>query len=804
MIYQFLYGRKNSGYCQINEDSIPFTKNELLKMEGLKSYSLVEGLNQSTLPEAFYFYNEKMGNRRVGILGVTSFVPAGTSEESGFRHTSFMHTYLLTELDYGRALHNSHELFRDRTFYHTVEEYHSRIEQNREGNVSSQFAKIDSDRLFEECSIDEPKLRDFILCCMEVFGGSTKRIYCYLSSNDNEGSLRAKQLMELVFSIMPPCLLTGAGFTTYSSTFYNPLSNPIPGNVGVIFIPDHSENRIHGIYEKDKNYIFDFGNNVCLQGLLPNSESTPIIDWMVGKIYGESTPMSHLNKFYDDLYKAVIPLENVKVAFIYSYCEVWLLWLMVSDNNRGFSEGDSLTQEDCNKIYAHHKKQFDTVEKRKRLALKVCDLLKSYEALTSYGMNKIYNIVRILFTAVQYNRDDLEWIDQVYTYGINLRNTIIQVLCDQCLKAAEKNLGAPGIIVITNYLYQNEEINEAVIHHIYEHRKYYSVAKVLIKTILDSLLSKKEWTEAVKLKKAVRYMEQSYERYPSLVLNSVFIDEMEQVIDKIMERPYSADRIELLNNLIGALNPVLKKAYLFIPQKLCYLVISKHVKSKEFDKITRKEINGFYQWMIDLRLSEYENTMPAIPLNRPLEKLSLRVHELKLQEVLLLGTVSDVNQELEISPDALIRKIGTLYQVEIAKLIKRYEGDPFDKDDYYDFFCAIFVCENEELMEKIAEQIIKVDGLLGLGAFCDRAEVKQRIDNGSVNEIIKSVVVHHLYHCTKRSDLKEPYNRFLESMGLSDYNLSDISSEGEEDIAFHKTRRRKRVEIEIKFPFRRL
>lgn len=784
MIYQFLYGRKNAGYCQINDANMPFNKNELLKIEGLKTYSIADGLNLNNLPQAYYFYNELMGSQRVGILGKTTFVPAGTSEESGSRHTCFLHAYIITESDYERALKNPAELFENRTFYETVEEYKNSATQPEQQEAKEISADIDPYKLFEEFSIDAEKLKDFIISCIDVFSNSGKRVYCYLPSNDASGSQHAKQLMQLIFSVLHPCIIAGAGFTTYSSTYHNPTSNPIPGNVSVVFIPDNTENRLQAKYEKDRNYIFDFKNYVSPLGQFNKAETTlfdvnELINWMVIRIQGENSEKSVWEIFYNELDKAVVPLVNVDKRFIYSYGDIWLYWLKILNNNKGImdaSEDYQLTWDDCIKIQSNNHEQFHNIKSRKKLAAAAYDILKYQEVLAPYGMNKVSNIIHILLAAADYEEDDLEWIDNIYTFGGKLKNAIIQRLCDQCLFMVESNEETDKVITITNYLYKNVEINDTVINNIYENDKYFPVARIFIKTILNPMVSNNDLSVLDKLKKIFSFVEDTYKEYPNLVLDLIFIDEIQNITEKIIQKPYTDSVADRLKNIICSLNPVLMDAYLFISQKLCYIIISEEVKSGEINNLTKGEVDDLYKWMCDLHLIEYENTMSDKPAFSPLIKLTEQVKWRKIEEHLKCGSIPDINNEFKSSSFTEIRNICRQYSNEIKQLISRYNGDSFDKKDYHEFFCYVYSSEMGSLMKDIAVQILTFDGISSLREFNDIIGANQTADmEEKSNNVIREAVKNYYSYSGSRKRLTESDKKFIRMIGLTNL-ISGLSS----------------------------
>jgi hypothetical protein len=131
MLYQYLYARKREeGYRQLNSwVNTRFTFEDEKTMQSLSGYKYVAHLDPASLPESVFYYNTDTAYGKSAIIGKTSYVFPGTSQESGERATSFVHEYILTEESYFELLKQPNIVFNFNKFCSLVEDTEYYIKQ---------------------------------------------------------------------------------------------------------------------------------------------------------------------------------------------------------------------------------------------------------------------------------------------------------------------------------------------------------------------------------------------------------------------------------------------------------------------------------------------------------------------------------------------------------------------------------------------------------------------------------------------------------------------------------------------------
>lgn len=785
MVNQFLYGRKKAGYCQINNDIMPFHKNELLKIEGLKTYSIADGLNLNDLPHAFYFYNETLDNQYVGILGKTTFVPAGTSEESGSRDTCFLHAYILDGDEYFNALKSPTDLFLDREYYGSVEEYQQRgIPSYRSLNNREAISYTEIEQAF---SLDDQKLADFIISCFNAFSDSGKRVYCYLPSNDGHGSKCAGRLMGLILSTMPASINMGAGFLTYAPTFHNPASNPIPGNIGVVFIPDNSENRVQAKYEKDRNYIFDFKNYDSPIEKTEIQSLRNVIDIMVKQINkrNEKT-LINLMDFYTDLEKSLKPLSRVNSKFIGAYVFLWMMWINIRKQLAEIKNipEDELIAWDNYKIYQSRLEGF-SLKLKQAAARSIYDTLSYQSILTQYAKNKILNIVNALLVKTDYTSEDLEWIDRIYSGGDLYRQLVIQRLCDYCLSLVENNADTLKILDITNYMYMNEDINSNLIDLIYKERKYYPVAQKLIEATLVPLMKNNKLSIQEKLDKIFNSVKSFYKQYPDLVLDKSFRNEIKKVVEDIIPIPYDYSNVSYVINIIKSLELALQIAFKDILQKACYQMISTIVNNPSFIALTNQQTFDLHRWAKELNLFDYDS-LPDYMMTNTLKIFDGRLKRIRIILSIKSGEIIEISRVLTNCSPIELNKICSEMEESIIALVKQYKNNLYNIEEYYTLFVELLKSDVRSIPKEVASTILRVDGISGLRTFYNKVLtfVSNRDYESKLINAVKPAVKNYIcFECTN-IEFSEADQIFLKNLDLYNFVIMQTSTKSESQSSY--------------------
>lgn len=307
MIYQYMYARKRDGFGQLNDWSgTPFTQDDVAAMQSLRRYQPTPGMDVSDLPECRYFHNARLSFGRVGVLGRTTFVPAGSSRESGERETTFVHKYVFTGSDYEALLANPARIFQVDRFCGRVEEageyagaavaaealgFGARAavppetpglgmravvstespvmvvrslareesqapdwrdvvptETTADTNVICSLHGIPVEEvphdLLRAFGMDEDDFLHFLYAFVEASGGVGRRVYVMLPSNDAAGARLAWRFCCLLFSGLPDYLTANSGFITYADTFHDSTGNNLPGPVTLVFTADTDANAL--------------------------------------------------------------------------------------------------------------------------------------------------------------------------------------------------------------------------------------------------------------------------------------------------------------------------------------------------------------------------------------------------------------------------------------------------------------------------------------------------------------------------------------------------------------------------------
>lgn len=724
MRQQFLYGRKSAGYCQLNQDDYIASGDDLLRLATLQNYIPVDGMNLDDLPLEYYAYTDEIDGARVWIEGLTSFVPGGTSAESGFRDTSMVHKYIYSGEDFKRHIGAEEEAETERKtrrFYCTVEDYRQGTGKNIEPNEGSEIKFSDLEKEFGFDGDDGgEKLADFIVCCLDAFSKPERRVYCYLPSADRKGSLCAKSLMETLLKVLPSCVNTGAGFITYSQNFHNASTNPIPGNISVIFIPDTFNNRQWEVSERNKSYIFDFKdyekqNKFKLECYehIKSFVNALINDMRIGR---KDKTLSHYSVLmFFVKYDAVIDAD-----FLSSF------YLFKNLKNRVNNAED--------KKETYYGKIGDTIG----------ELLESEEFLTKEGKDRISQDVKYLLEHCQYTETDLEWIDNIYKSGELCRNQILYHLCDACLQFAKEPSHDQNeeILTITNFDYSDADLIDSILEKIYTEDKYFPVGQRLIFETLNPLRKSTKKTASEKralLMSSVAALYNKY-RYHEFVTSDYCKIEISDFLADCMQEAHRIDDMQkemsAVSEAIGKMDRAFQEAYRPVLRKLSYLVVQEFVKSMRsqdqpvggLELVYCEDLLNRYDLVSYEKAKETETSY--------VEKLKKAIRENELKQALGSGDVinsRDLKKVLEAFgqypfEDAVAACDNNTFRVKkfLEAFVNYGYGDVQELEDWKGLF-LYFCCMKDsdyvmELWGKCMLCIKQMEGLTGCIEFHKRME----------------------------------------------------------------------------------
>ena len=745
MKHQFLYGRKNAGYCQLNQDYLFEDRKDLLQLETLQNYILVDGVDSRNLPLEYYAYTDEISGERVWIEGLTSFVPGGTSAESGSRDTSMIHKYIYSGEEYEQHIW-AKTVGETRNFFRTVEDY----QQGKGVDIESQWAKIDFSVLQEKFGFDQEQLADFIVCCLDAFPRPERRVYCYLPSADKDGSMYAKNLMETLLNILPPCVNVGAGFITYSSTFHNVSINPIPGNISVIFIPDTFENRQREVSERNNNYIFDFKNYERQNKLKHYEHIMPMISAIINDMqlgYKHNTLST-----YERLVYFVKNDVAVDADFLGFFC-----------------------------LHIRLKSILKQKENRKEIlyptiASTIGKLLEFEETFTEAGKKEILQEVENLMQCCRYAQVDLEWIDYIYKSGELCRNKIIYCLCNACLRFAKE---APhdengNILIITNFEYTDVDLNNRILSIIYSEERYFLVGQRLIFETLTPL--KNDPGKSASKKRTLLFSSVSglYKVYPKFVTSTYFTEEISAFLTDFLNKADDMRKEMIaISEAIEKMDKSFQIACYPVLQNLSYLVVQEFAMSGQYRTAKEWELMYCAELINLYDLDKYEE-------RKGLEVSCVSIVEKAIRENQFDHAFAskEVKEVLRV-----FRQFAFEDVVSFCKCnIKRIEGFllrcGYDEgqDDFSDwkklflYFCSV---GDNSVIEQCLTLIMKKENLTGLNNFYQR--LYQKIsgrENGYEKRIVRNVIEQYrdLWHGQTLPESDQAFLADMEVSGISKYD----------------------------------
>lgn len=468
MIYQFLYARKNTGYCQLGDLSdAGFSQEDLAGFQSLWKYNLAEGMNRGDLPECRYFYRADGGNGPAAVIGKTAFVPGGSSKSSGDRDTTFLHKLIFTGDSRTELLRRSDTIFAPYHFFINVEEAEEQKETwNRplspedlpeeETGLQASFGGADSgaNRSPEEvlahfgiCSGEDR--RKFLYAVFDVMTKVDLRIYLALSDKNRRESEALMSLLSKLIGALPEFVRGRFGFLTYTETFHHSGVNMIPESIRLIGIPDSRANTLKLEKYSQSNYIFGFGGT-CL----PEFSIDPYTENLLAAVE-EKLLTGKMNPEWENFFErmnSVLPpeilIEPEQLASLF----------MLDTIRTVILEQGTL---DLGPEYIHY-------------------------IVRSVFANPALRIQEIQETAVDFLRAYLKDIGicpasltLISDYYISLpdcRETCIQILCRQ-LESAAANKNETHFRMILEFPYEEPKIAEEMKLTVYKQERFYSAAR---------------------------------------------------------------------------------------------------------------------------------------------------------------------------------------------------------------------------------------------------------------------------------------------------------------------------------------
>lgn len=213
--------------------------------------------NVRLYPESLVFFHSETGEL---ILGRSVYVGA---DFTGQRNTFFTHNYVIPASRREEFLKEPAKIFTAGGFasQHDVEDGKSLPGLASIPSAGVSQAGTRPMLVLRQLGIDETLFKQLLYAVMSSIT-SKKKVYIILDTDVSDSSLRAKELLEILFGALPYELRRHFGFMTYSS---EPESKK---HINVMFVEKGSIRA--GDQQIDKDFLFDFPNkrfaNVDLQG----------------------------------------------------------------------------------------------------------------------------------------------------------------------------------------------------------------------------------------------------------------------------------------------------------------------------------------------------------------------------------------------------------------------------------------------------------------------------------------------------------------------------------------------------------
>ena len=708
---QFLYGRKKTGYCQINEDFPVTDKKTLLQLSSMQNYNVVAGLDIHNLPEEYYAYSERIEGEKVWIEGKTTFVPAGTSEESGSRDTSMVHKVIYSDEDYNEKM--LHPISKSPImFCSTVEEY-----LNGGGKAIDEAKDYDYMQLYKKFELDDEKMKDFIFCCLDAFPNIEKRVYCYLPTADREGSIWAKRLMETIISNVPECVVCGAGFVTYSSGFHNVSSNPIHGSISVVFIPDTDENRMNERAERRQHYIFDF-KNYQKQSKNEAGYIAVLVNSILDKIKNKDAN-GIITQMFQKMNEFVINGYAVDIQFLGAYMVHYIR--------------DKIAKEDKSKS-------------QRTLANAIHDMLRYEEVLTDNAKEEIQEVVQNVLYDAECTEADFEWIDLIYKGGALCKNIVIRFLCDKCLYytnqySAEQN---KKILFITNYEYEDEELNDYILETLYSEKRYYPVGKRLVYESLKPLTVDTKKTIQKKIDMLCSYIKTFCEEYNGFAVSDEFRAEIEKVFLLCLKQ--SDEKRQHFNDIVDKISDIsdrVYKCYYPMIQSLAFYLLNDFVEKQKYRDAEEEEFLFYSSIIKQYELNMYEINHREKDKNSSVQLFKKEERARRVESVFASHDERKLLKELKrySFSDAVILCRGNARKIDfyLEQFAQEKKNDLLYRNELYRYFYATGFAD---VMEEILQQISQNEDLDAFEEFCRKIEeeiAKEDLDKSSriITKVLK-------------------------------------------------------------------
>lgn len=745
MINQFLYGRTQNGFKELsNVGQAGYSQEDVTGFQHLWVYELADGCDRNLKPESRSFYVSESAIGLTAQVGKTTFVPAGTSKESGNRDTTLLHKYLLSGDDFRTLMACPSHIFEERKYCTTVEEAKEYIEEmSSEIMTAKDGEQFSAAELLEYFGIPQDRLPEFLYAVLDAAGNVDTRLYIALPEWNKKGTDMALQLCEKILNCLPTFLVSSCGFLTYTKTYHNSQTNMIPRSVKIIFYPNNFENQKKYNVITEKNYVVDGS-----AGLFPQVDTNPYTVDMVSAMAeyfmtGEKDNVWY--PFFEKFYNMI--LSDISVAPEAVSCACKFLELKEQmDNNEEI-------RFDIDEIYFIVENYLDCKEFITQSTVK-CDMAfleKFAEVFTLDG--DLLNILCDFYLRLPESKEFvITWI---------------------CRKLVE-HIGNPEIFnAVLNYSYESPELIANVKKRIYADLDFYPAARYLELLNHEEAAAKlKDWNELVDL--LYTRMDALYEEWSDFLTDPDTVAMIEELVDRYcMDEGVRRISVEELRVLYERADKFAKKNiatdFTEIVQKFVRQLLTVDI----VEKLEPHELKLMKEWRVSLKENEefgseeYEEVFGI--LNR-------RIIVMEYRELLENGDGEGcVARWKEDGP----KKSKTILERLTFDKEKMYEKLSFQVDDTFDeFFFTLFMSrpyERKEILQEIMKNRNGHGGIIAMECLWQNISIKGNFlwdEKTNMKYTIQDIMrEHYLKNGVSQDEAKDIKSvmEFAEEMRVSNF-----------------------------------
>lgn len=713
MIHQFMYARKREGYRQLNDwGNTDFSKDDIAGMESLKKYALASGMDSTNLPECIYFYNIDCSVGRVGVVGKTSYVRAGSSKESGDRETSIIHKYIFSDQDYNVLLNKPKLIFDIKSFCETVENASAydteKLELERICAPSGGVGPGEMLEIIKAFGLSEDDFVYFLYALMDASYKLGKRVYLLLPSNDRHGSDLALKFCEGVFTRLPRFIVKNCGFITYTDTFHNTTTNNIPGAISLIFVANCESSALKLSNVSGENYVFDMRHLFTPKFKLDPFTREMLEDMKKTILYASGT--NNYNAFYKAFNEKIshdcTPTPEIIGAAYQFY------YIYNALRNKGACIGSP-----------------------SQVANILTAFLQNTDVITEEIDNDVIDYTNRLLAAKN-GEILLDYIAGIYDTYEPIKSILVEKVCEQCKEVAGLSKSKEDLL---NILERASSKSEELLHRVYDRMygdpRYYDQASLLVAINLENWLKSDKSPNESRIKNIFESISELYKQYPGLVLHQSYVGYIFAVFKQIIYRnnPVNYDDVLFLYGITKGFTGTCKDCGIYFT--MVRDLVSDVIDEMNINNLGDDEMDKLRKWKNTI-LKEFRSLMSQT-LARKLELYEVRDYKAILEQNKIGKTVeflsNKTNEEIANIFPCILNEAMSCISSEYKYI------DDIDKYYYDRYNLILFLAvKDSNNIDKLCVRILKYQGIFAMKRLYDNIMTSTKVGNGIDIEYVKS------------------------------------------------------------------